>query len=213
MSRRKHFCATLLLGAALGAVRASADDSVPAGSTPATNHIAIHASLRPGETVGDHQIRRAFLSVGTNEIVFIVPTSFRIDATDPQHIELTDRTDSYFITVRVTPTPPVEGDEQSVYFRGLALNRFPGAKISSESSEFAGIHSGPAFNLDWSGASGGTQSARIVFIPTAAGVLEFCVLTRADHFKDAQLYLTILLGSVSTNEAGKIVIRPRPNFS
>ena len=38
-------------------------------------------------------------------------------------------------------------------------------------------------------------------------------MTRADEFKDAQLYLTILLASVRSNEAGKINIVPLPDFS
>jgi hypothetical protein len=213
MSHRNHLFAALLLGALLVAVRASAGEPLSDSTAAATNQPALSVSLRGGETVRGHQVERAYLSVGTNEIVFIVPTSFRMDASDPQKILLTDNTGGCFITVRISGAPHPDAAAQSDFFKAEALSRFPGAKISSQSSEFAANHSGPAFNLEWDGSSGSEQSVRIVFVPCAAGILEFSVLARTVDFKDAQTYLSLLINSVRSNETGKIVIIPEPDFS
>ena len=195
-----------MLGGLLFASRGLADEAPQETVTPATNRPAFNASVRGGEQNGDHQVQRAFLNIGAAKLAFIIPTDFFMDASDPQKIVLSDSGGNCFITVRTHPTS--EANANSDFFKAEALTRFPGAKISSESSESAGNHSGPAFNLQWSGPSGETQSARIAFIPFGAGVLEFSVLTRSAKFKDAQLYLTVLLSSLRTNESGKLVIVP-----
>jgi hypothetical protein len=215
MSRRNYFFGALLLTGFLFTSSAFADEASPETPAtvpaPATNRPAFNASLRHGETVGNEQIQRAFLTIGASQVAFIVPTGFFMDASDPQKIVLSDNTGLSFITVRVRPKSEVSADTD--FFKTQALGRFPGAKISSQSTEIAVNHSGPAFTLDWAGPDGGAQSARVIFIPCAAGVLEFSLLTRSANFKDAQLYLTVLLSSLRTNESGKLVIVPLPSAS
>lgn len=184
----------------------------PSG-TPSTNKPAFNASLRAGETVGAHQVQRAFLTVGTNQIAFIVPTGFFMDASNPQKIVLSDDAGEYFITVRVTnPQIPSEGSPDD-FFKAIVLNRFAGAKISDQFSARIANHAGTAFDLQWMSPKGGQQSTRIAFVPTAAGVLEFSILSRVVNFKDAQGYLSGLMSSVRSNETGKLVIDPLPDFS
>ena len=211
MSSRNYFFRALILGGLLFASRAFADETPQETPTPATNRPAFNASVRGGETVGDQQIQRAFLTIGATQIAFIIPTGFFMDASDTQKIVLADSSGHCFITVRVHPKSEVNSDAD--FFKAQALSRFPGAKISSESSESAVNHFGPAFNLEWAGPNGGPESVRIAFIPCAAGVLEFSVLTPSANFKDAQLYLTVLLSSLRTNESGKLVIVPVPTTS
>lgn len=216
MSRRNRLIAAFLLGAFVFATRVLADetsgDASPA-PVPATNHTAFNASVRGGETIGDHQVHRAFLTIGTNQIAFTVPTGFFMDASN-QKIVLTDSSSDYFITVRVLGSPTAEaGAAQLDYYRGAALNRFPQAKITSQSSEFAANHSGPSFDMQWLTSNGGAQSVRIVFVPCAAGVLEFSILTRSANFKTAKTYLSVLMSSVRSNETGKLVITPEPDYS
>lgn len=169
--------------------------------------------MRPGETVGDHQVLRAFLNIGTNTIVFIIPTDFHIDTAGNDKVVLADGPSSYFVTVRVTDISLVGADLETAFFQKRALSRFPGATVSSQFSTFAGGHLGPAFDLAWVGAGGTSQSARIAFIPSAAGVLEFSILSRTVNFEDAQRYLTVLMASVRNNETGKLVITPIPPYS
>jgi hypothetical protein len=211
MSHHKHILAVSTAAALLLTLRASADEAAPGVPAPSTNKPAFKASLRAGETIGMHQMQRAFLNIGTNQIAFIVPTGFQMDATNPQKIVLTEPAHGYYITVRVSNAAEVGSDSSA--FKADALSRFPGAKITQESADFAANHSGSAFNLEWMNPNGVAQSARISFIPSAAGILEFSVVARSADFKDARNYFDILLGSVQNNESGKLVIVPLPDFS
>lgn len=220
MSLRNFLFIAAVLCALTLAHQADADESSTNTVDTPTNSAAAPASsptfsvsLRPGETIGDYQVMRAFLTAGTNEIAFTIPNGFRMDASNPDRIVLTDGSSAIFITIRLSGPPYPDAASQVDFFRGRALSRFPGAKIASQSSEIAANHSGPAFDLEWLSSSGSPQAARIAFIPCAAGVLEFSVLTQKANFKDADTYLSSLMVSVRTNEAGKIVIRPEPGYS
>ncbi len=213
MSHRNSLFTLFLLGALLLAARVSAGETpleVPAGKT---NKMAYNASVRAGESIGKRQVQRAFLNVGTNQIAFMIPGDFSMDASDPQKIRLTDPANGCFITVRIGTAPEIEPGSETSFYRAAALNRFPGAIVAQESSDFVANHSGPAFNLKWANSSGASQSARINFIPTAAGVLEFSVMAPTANFKDALNSFEVLIGSVQNNENGKIVIVPLPDFS
>jgi len=211
MSLHKQIFATWTLAALLLTMRALADGPSTDGSTTATNRPAFKVSLRGGETVGTHQVERAFLNIGTNQIAFIVPGGFQMDAANPEKIVLTEPTRGYFITVRVISL--AESTSETSSFKAAALDRYPGAKITQETMAFVANHSGPAFDLEWLTSAGTAESARIHFIPSAAGILEFSVMARSADFKDARLYFDVLLASVQNNESGKLVIVPLPDFS
>ena len=211
MSRRKQIFAAGTFAILLLTRRASADEPSLESPAAATNRPAFKASLRGGETIGTHQVERAFLNIGTNQIAFIVPVGFQMDATDPQKIVLTQPAKGYFITVRVSSA--AETGLETSHCRSEALNLYPGAKITQESIDFVANHSGPAFNLEWLNTGGAAQSAHINFIPSAAGLLQFSVMARSADFNDARNYFQILLASIRNNESGKLVIVPLPDFS
>ena len=212
MSLRKFILTVIALGTLLIATHVSAGDA-PALEAVKTNKTAYNAQLRGGEIVGMHQVQRAFLTLGTNQIAFIVPSGFRMDASDLQKIVLTEPARGYFLAVRISAAPSVEPGQETSYFKTAALARFPGAIIADQSTQLVANHSGPSFDLTWVNGAGTAQKVRIAFIPSSAGVLELSVLAPADKFKDALLYFSLLLGSVQNNEQGKIVIVPRPDFS
>ena len=211
MSHHKHILAVSTAAALLLTLRAAAEEPVLETPAPATNKPAFKTTLRAGETIGRSQMQRAFLNIGTNQIAFIVPTGFQMDATKPQKIVLTDPAHGYFITVRVSSAAEAGSDASS--YKATALSRYPGAKITGESTDFVANHSGPAFNLEWLNPNGVVQSAHISFIPSAAGILEFSVVARSADIRDARGYFDVLLGSVQNNESGKLVIVPLPDFS
>jgi hypothetical protein len=211
MSYRNHILTILSLCSLLLRASASAE-TLPDATTPSTSRPVLSITLRGGETVGDNQVQRAFLTIGTNQIAFIVPTGFRMDASSGEKIVLSDNTGNYFITVRVTGAAP-NGAEPQAFFQNQALTRFPGARISNQFGTFAAGHSGPAFDLAWINSNGAAQSARIAFVSSPAGTLEFSVLSRTVNFGDAQIYLTVLMSSVCSNETGKLLIKPQPDNS
>jgi hypothetical protein len=179
-----------------------------------TNQTSFTASLRNGETVGTSQIHRVYLTQGTNIFVFVVPTDFRMDASSSEKVVLSDGSYSCFITIRFAGPLPADSKGLSTDFcRDLTLSHYPGARILNQYSEFAGNYNGPAFDLQWTNSNGANQSARMVFVPSSAGILEFSVLSNSNKFKDAQSCFKVLLASFCSNESGKLEISPIPDQS
>jgi hypothetical protein len=67
-------------------------------------------------------------------------------------------------------------------------------------------YDGAAFDIRWKVAESTTASARVAFIPSTAGVLEFSLLTTTDRFLNAQADFNRLLVSfrVATNSTVKV---------
>ena len=80
----------------------------------------------------------------------------------------------------------------------------PGAKISDEFSLSAANASGPAFDAQWEGISGTTQSGRVAFIPSPVGILEFSLLSKPDKFTQGKYFLNFLLLTFRSNEGGSL---------
>jgi hypothetical protein len=207
MSSLNYFFRALLLsGFVLGTYVFASEPVSYLPATASASAPTVNVSLRGGETVNGQQIERAFITVGTNELAFMVPGGFHMDASDPGKIVFSDNTGKFFITVRVSGSVSLDAESQVAFFQDRALKRFPSANVSSKFSTFAAGHAGPGYDLNWINSNGGGQYARIVFIPSPAGVLEFSVLARSADIADAQSFLTVLMASVRSNETGKIVI-------
>lgn len=182
-------------------------------TTTATNSAAVRTELRSGETVGTEQVKRAYVTYGTNLYVFRLPPGFSFDASNPEKILLSNSKEGRFISIEWVKSTQSEssgfGPDQS---RVLVFRHFPGAKIDRQFCEFALNRSGPAFDVQWT-ASGFQQSACVVFIPLATGFLEITMVANSDKFAACQTELEIVLASLQSDEAGKIDIQPLPDYS
>lgn len=188
-----------LLSCAAGA------DEPSALSEPPSPPASFQATLRNGETVGVEQVRRAYLSSGTNQFVFVVPPGFRMDGSNPEKVILSDATYSCFLALRIAgPLPGKIRDLRADFCRDLLLQQHPGAKISDEFSQSAANYTGPAFDAKWEGPSGTTQFARVVFLPSPVGILEFSLLSKPDKFAEGKGLLNFLLLSFRSNESGTL---------
>ncbi len=201
-------------GACLVLTRAWADPAPTEYPAPIPS---LQVSLRNEEFIGGEnhrQVQRVYVTSGTNQFAFTVPDGFRADASNPQKIVLSDVSCTYFIVLRFAGPMTAASDALQIdAYRNLALRQFPGAKISSEFSEFAANHSCPAFDLQWINSGGSEQAARFVYIPTAAGVLEFSLLTSSKNLEGGRNIFKVLLASLRTNEGGKLTIIRLPDQS
>ncbi len=157
----------------------------------------------------ERQVQRVYVSAGTNQFAFTVPEGFRADASNPRKIVLSDINYTFFLTIRFSDQRSGEArSAQTETCRGLALSRFPGAMIVKESAESAGGRSGPAFDLQWKNSAGTEQSARVAFVPSTVGIIEFDLLTRSNKFNEGRSFFAVLLASFRSNEGGKLRITP-----
>ncbi len=177
-----------------------------------TDQQTFRAAVRNEEFIGntnERQVQRVYVYYGTNQFAFTVPEGFRADASNPQKIVLSDINYTFFLTIRFNDRSSGQANSvQVATCRSLALNRFPGATIVKETSEYANSRSGPGFDLQWKNSAGTEQSARIAFVPSAVGVIEFNLLTRSNKFTDGRSYFAVLLASFRSNEGGKLRITP-----
>src|SRR3977135_1002113 len=92
----------------------------------------------------------------------------------PQKITLTSSDNRCMMSVRIME--PLSGEANAAAAedpRDKVLRVYPGAKITQEFSMNAGNAGGPAFDLRLSGSGDSGRMARVAFIPSAAGILEF----------------------------------------
>jgi len=181
-----------------------------------TNAPAVTAELRQEIVPGFTSVTRVYVSAGTNKFAFRAPRSFRVDASNPKKISLTSTNDITFITVRSLPSLPKKTDAEKKkslreICRELLLAEHPGAKILTEFTREADGHSGPAFDLQWPNAAGALQSARVAYIPVPAGILEFQLSTKPDHFRAATYKLNNVLLSFRASKDGKVEMMPLSN--
>ncbi len=180
--------------------------------TVATNQLTetvLSASLQNGELIGSEPVRRAFVQFGTNEFAFVMPPEFRLDASNPEKLVLVKSDYTCFINLRImrmgtaSSAPP-----KPETLRGPLLSRYPSARILEEFNQSAANQTGPAFDLQFRSAAGMLQSARIAYIPCAAGLIEFTLVANADQFVNGQYAFSSLLLTFCTNEGGKLEIVP-----
>ena len=174
LPRRSHLLTLLLAGSCLIAFRACAE---PADAEESTNRPVLQVALRSEEFLGasnDRQVRRVYMTLGTNQFALTVPEGYRVDASDPQKMVFSDVHDTCFISFHFTETPPNSSEVPGADpWQGQALSLFPGATVTDQTSECAGSHAGQAYDLRWVNSGGAEQSAHVVFIPWQSGVMEF----------------------------------------
>jgi hypothetical protein len=205
--RNSIFAFGAVLGAALLSCKAGAD--LPEVSEAAPPPLPpLQANLRKGEVIGIEQVRRAFLTFGTNEFVFVIPPGFRMDASDSGKVVLSDANYDFYLTFRVANPAAGLRAAQTEACRELLVKQHPNVKILDEFFQSAANRGGPAFDLQWDNTSGAKQASRVAFIPSAAGTLEFSLLSKPDKFAQGKTFFNLLLSTFLSNEGGKIEIIP-----
>lgn len=191
-------CIAVLLGLLSSSTAARAEERT--NVEPRREVVSFAAWMEHGEFIGEDQIRRLYLSVGSNQCGFIVPSGLRVDVSRADRVTLSAPDLSYFLMIRI------RGNSAGVMdgFRKQALQDYPGALLTEESSAEAAGRSGPMFNLRWKQAEGVDRAVTVAFIPNAAGVLEFSVVAEKGKSSEAQSTLVGLLQRLQSAERGRL---------
>jgi hypothetical protein len=81
--------------------------------------------------------------------------------------------------------------------------RFAEAVILEEFTCYTGSHEGLGCDLTWKPSKAFRAMARIAFVPSPGGMLEFCLTTSPDKFADCQPVFGALLTSFSKSSGSK----------
>ena len=209
MSLPKHFCRSAAVLCALSLITGviHADDS------SATKNLFLprnfEAALKNGEVVGFEQVRRVFITSGTNEFLFVVPQGLRMD-TNPDKLTLVATDSSYFLTFRVLrPAVPEANTSNLGSARRYVSDLFPQARILEEFFKTAAGRNGPAFDIRLKAAGGMERALCVVLVPSEAGVLEFTLNADLSKSAEAKAAFHSLLRTFRSNERGKLEVTPR----
>lgn len=197
----------LVLAMGLGCAGLAAEPVAYHSLSP-TNPAALKVEVRVDGGPGVLPARRAYLTAGTNRFAFLLPTNFRLNSTDATQVQLVTADYGCTLTVGLLPNSspqrltPAAGRE-------LLQTRFPSPQIEAESTLAAAGQSGPAFDLRRAGPGGITQAARVAYIPSRAGTLEFCLSTSPEKLSQMLGDLRFVMLTFCASDAqGNLKIRP-----
>jgi hypothetical protein len=193
--------AAALLGYRLLAGVAFADEGANPGRP--LEPITFAAWVENGEFIGEEQIRRLYVTAGSNHFGFIVPSGMRVDVSRADRVTLMESDLSYFLTLRINGSS-TSGVGAEGGFLQQALHHYPGALLTDESSTEVAGRRGPLFSLHWKPAEGVDRAVVVAFIPNTAGVLEFSAVAERGKVAEARSALVGLLQRFQSSEGARL---------
>lgn len=149
------------------------------------------------------EITRGIIVAETNQFSFVVPSGFhkQIDAASKK-VSLTSTSYTCAITAIIHESA-IEGkaDLKPESVRQLLVSRYKDAQVVDEFNASIESMSGPAFEIEWTGAVG-KMSTRAAFIPYPGGHFEVTVQAPTPEFRTYDQALFQLLMSVRTSPIG-----------
>lgn len=144
----------------------------------------------------------AYVTLGTNKFGFVMPDGFRLQSEDRQKVTLVSADLNCLLTFRLLESVSAgDTDLDPAHYRQLLLDGHPGGKIIDEFSLAAVSRRGPAFDLHWNAAGTVRRRERVLFIPSATGVLEFSLVSSLEKFEAGRQAFSAFLLTFRTAEA------------
>jgi hypothetical protein len=205
---RKPILLALAFGCGLQLLAEPAGSDEPVeGSPPASK--ALNATVLDGEMIGWEQYRRVFMAMGGQRMVLVVPQDFRADIGNPEKVVLVNHDYSCVLSFRLVASGSAAVAALNADLgRAWLSARLGELKIQEEFSQSTTTGSGPAFDLTCK-VDGVARAARVAFIASPFGVLEFTSLSSPEKFEAAKANLRYVLRSFRIGDAnGKLEIPP-----
>jgi len=189
----------------LGALRLGAGE-LPAGFMPLAPSFETQVISQSGP--GVFPTRCAQISLGTNKFAFLVPEEFRVDTSKPAKTIVASPDFTRIFTFSVNPWIEADaGEVNAETCRGALLAEHPRAVILSETGVCANNQSGPLFELRWNPATNLVRVARVAYVPSRAGVLEFNMVSSVEKSAEARAdFNFILLTFRASGPDGKLAL-------
>jgi hypothetical protein len=151
---------------------------------------------------------RAYVTVGTNKFSFLIPTGFRFQTdAGSGKVAFCNRDGSISLSFAIHASQSeVEGELSADYYRELVAGDHPLAKINAEFARSAAGRKGPGYDVQWKVSDDLYQGKRIVFIPSAVGVLEFTASGSLANATKVQSDLDFVLTTFAASKDGKLKV-------
>jgi hypothetical protein len=151
-------------------------------------------------------IRCAVTTVGTNKFAFAVPENYQVDVSSSQKVTVNTADFSVVFTLRICGPNPDDGAALDVdTYRATLLRDHPNAAILAEFGANAGGGHGPAFDIRWKVSGKVDRYARVEYVPSRLGVIEFSMTSSQKAAGQAKADLNFMMMTFRTNgDDGKL---------
>jgi hypothetical protein len=171
--------------------------------------VELRAWIEPGEFVGELQMRRFYLSAGTNRFGFMLAPGLVMSAPTNEKVMLAGPQFEYFVTLRFIAPGVFSCNEAACRQRVEQL--FPEGIVLDQTGVNSLGRQGFLFKLQWKSLENVQRAVAAAFVPTAAGVLEIVLSANPAKASEGQDIITDLLERGRSNESGRLnmpIIRP-----
>ena len=155
--------------------------------------VALNATVRDGPTTGWEQLRCVDMKVGDRRLMLAVPPGFRAQIPSADKVVLVNDDYSCVLSFRIAAPGSAAGSSLNADLcRAWLEERLQDLSIQEEFSLNAANASGPAFDLQCK-MDGVVRTARVAFIASPFGVLEFNAMSSPAQFETAKATLRSLM--------------------
>jgi len=157
-------------------------------------------------------VNRVYISSGSYRFGVELPGGYRVDNLAADQLTMVSKDLSSALGFRVAGKVSDEAKAlKPEFYRDLVLEQYPGAKITEEFMMPAACAIGPAFDLQLPGMKGVARSARVTFVPTEAGILQFSITGSAEKVKVSLAdFHTLVLTFRASDRNGKLEMPSLP---
>lgn len=188
------------------ALKASAGEPTPATVVPVNPWLfRTNVFSQRGDNV--FPTRCATLSIGTNQFAFLLPLNSQLESSDQSRVVVASRDHSRTFTISINSFIPagVAPPDPEACHASLATE-FPGSTIQSESGTYVANQSGWVFDVRWNASTNNVRVARVAYVPSLAGVLEFSMVSSLAKSVEANADFNFMMLSFrASGPDGKIV--------
>ncbi len=200
MLYRKPILLALATGFGLRLLADPTTSDGPAAGSPLAP-TTLNATVQDGEIRGHEQARRVVMSVGGRRLMLAVPQDFRALIANPEKVVLVNRDYSCVVSFRIAGSGSGAASSPDVDLCRTWLSaQFLDLRVQEEFSMTAANGRGPAFDLNCK-VDGVARVARVTFIASPVGVLEFNSFSSPEKFESAKATLRLVLRGFRISDA------------
>ncbi len=174
-----------------------------------TNRSGFRPEVRTDYGYEQLPVRRAYLTNSLCQIGFQLPDGYQLYPSDLDKVTFLSPDGIRGVSIRLVSSIGAGASELDAdSCRSQALSCFAGSQIIAENPFVADGRHGAGFDLIWSGPTRLPMAARVVYVPSPAGVVEFRAVSPEGNFTEVQSELNLVLVTLRASDASKPLRMP-----
>ena len=200
--------------ALLAIVATFSPHTIRAESNPAETPLqSLDITVKPGEVVGQEQVIRYAIQSGTNQFIFNLPPEVRSERVNNAGLVLQSTDSRFCLSFRILQAVAADSAAAATEARkAAALEHFTNTRDLEDFGLTIADRPAQGIQFRHTQPTVGDRLVKIIWVPCAAGVLEFTLNADATKLNLANAALDGVLLTFRSNESGKLeVVRRAEN--